>query len=147
MLKNAYLPAKIGADTAENEQNFAEILTNFFDVTRPRRSAGHQPRLSWSGSRFSSIHMASGRLVPDTIRPSHTGRTCADTFSHAHIAISLGLRCSSHQTKTRCMRCRQYSCKNLRKTRPPTQCGSRQRRLRVWILKQPRFCVASGWRL
>ena len=26
MLKNAYLPAKIGADTAENEQHFAEIL-------------------------------------------------------------------------------------------------------------------------
>ena len=26
MLKNAYLIAKIGADTAENEQNFAEIL-------------------------------------------------------------------------------------------------------------------------
>ena len=26
MLKNAYLLAKIGADTAENEQHFAEIL-------------------------------------------------------------------------------------------------------------------------
>ena len=26
MLQNAYLPAKIGADTAENEQHFAEIL-------------------------------------------------------------------------------------------------------------------------
>ena len=26
MLKNAYLVAKIGADTAEDEQNFAEIL-------------------------------------------------------------------------------------------------------------------------
>ena len=26
MLQNAYLLAKIGADTAENEQNFAEIL-------------------------------------------------------------------------------------------------------------------------
>ena len=26
MLKNAYLVAKIGADTAENEQQFAEIL-------------------------------------------------------------------------------------------------------------------------
>ena len=26
MLKNAYLLAKIGADTAENERNFAEIL-------------------------------------------------------------------------------------------------------------------------
>ena len=27
MLKNAYSLAKIGADTAENERNFAEILT------------------------------------------------------------------------------------------------------------------------
>ena len=26
MLQNAYLVAKIGADTAENEQHFAEIL-------------------------------------------------------------------------------------------------------------------------
>ena len=26
MLQNAYFPAKIGADTAENEQPFAEIL-------------------------------------------------------------------------------------------------------------------------
>jgi hypothetical protein len=26
MLQNAYLVAKIGADTAENERNFAEIL-------------------------------------------------------------------------------------------------------------------------
>ena len=28
MLQNAYLLAKIGADTAENERNFAEILPN-----------------------------------------------------------------------------------------------------------------------
>ena len=27
MLQNAYLVAKIGADTAENEQQFAEILS------------------------------------------------------------------------------------------------------------------------
>ena len=27
MLQNAYLVAKIGADTAENERNFAEILS------------------------------------------------------------------------------------------------------------------------
>ena len=29
MLKNAYLLAKIGADTAENERNFAENLPKF----------------------------------------------------------------------------------------------------------------------
>ena len=33
MLKNAYLLAKIGADTAENEQTFADILRKFRDVT------------------------------------------------------------------------------------------------------------------
>ena len=34
MLKNAYLLAKIGVDTAENEQQFADILTKFRDVTQ-----------------------------------------------------------------------------------------------------------------
>ena len=29
MLQNAYLLAKIGADTAENERNFGEILPKF----------------------------------------------------------------------------------------------------------------------
>ena len=32
MLQIAYLLAKIGADTAENEQYFAEILTTFREV-------------------------------------------------------------------------------------------------------------------
>ena len=35
MLKDAYLLAKIGADTAEKEQNCVEILTEFCDVTAP----------------------------------------------------------------------------------------------------------------
>ena len=40
MLSNAYLLAKIGADTAENEQRFAEILPNFrLLVRRSRQSA------------------------------------------------------------------------------------------------------------
>ena len=34
MLKNSYLLAKIGADTAENTQNPAEILTNFDNTPR-----------------------------------------------------------------------------------------------------------------
>ena len=38
MLQNAYLLAKIGADTAENEQHFAEILpkTDAAVAVRPR---------------------------------------------------------------------------------------------------------------
>ena len=34
MLQNAYLLAKIGADTAENERNFAEILSKFCNCRR-----------------------------------------------------------------------------------------------------------------
>ena len=47
MLKKAYLLAKIGADTAENEQHFAENSTRCRRLTgrtgrfSPRGSAGH----------------------------------------------------------------------------------------------------------
>ena len=37
MLQNAYFLAKIGADTAENEQHFAEILPIGRRVSRSRR--------------------------------------------------------------------------------------------------------------
>ena len=38
MLQNAYLLAKIGADTAENEQHFAELCQNLATTLRvPRR--------------------------------------------------------------------------------------------------------------
>ena len=46
MLKNAYLIAKIGADTAENEQHFAEILPKRRSSRRSGRSGaagGHAP--------------------------------------------------------------------------------------------------------
>ena len=45
MLKNAYLLAKIGANTSDNEQNFAEILTKFSSgpLVR-RRKAGRDHR-------------------------------------------------------------------------------------------------------
>ena len=45
MLQNAYLLAKIGADTAENEQHFAEILPKIdnYPTGPPRRQdAGHR---------------------------------------------------------------------------------------------------------
>ena len=45
MQKNAYLLVKIGADTAEKEQRFAEILTKFRDVTRGR-DAVREPNFS-----------------------------------------------------------------------------------------------------
>ena len=37
-LQNAYFLAKIGADTAENEQHFAEILLSGRRVADPRRA-------------------------------------------------------------------------------------------------------------
>ena len=41
MLQNAYLLAKIGADTAENERNFAEILPKIGNYpTGPLRGPG-----------------------------------------------------------------------------------------------------------
>ena len=39
MLQNAYLIAKIGADTAENERKFAENLPKMIEV---RRGGGEQ---------------------------------------------------------------------------------------------------------
>ena len=56
MLKNAYLLAKIGADTAENEQHFAEILPT--DALAPR---GPPPRLSGF-----PVDGRAGRIVPST---------------------------------------------------------------------------------
>ena len=43
MLQNAYFLAKIGADTAENEQHFAEILQEITVAVVPR--AGAPPRV------------------------------------------------------------------------------------------------------
>ena len=43
MLQNAYLVAKIGADTAENEQHFAEILPVGRRGLRGRNPSGFLP--------------------------------------------------------------------------------------------------------
>ena len=43
MLQNAYLVAKIGADTAENEQHFAEILPKISNYPPPPRPSGPPP--------------------------------------------------------------------------------------------------------
>ena len=45
MLQNAYFLAKIGADTAENEQHFAEILPKFCQkLATTLRVRGPKPR-------------------------------------------------------------------------------------------------------
>ena len=51
MLENAYFVAKIGADTAENEQHFAEMLPKIgnYPTGPPEEPASVRPmRRSWS---------------------------------------------------------------------------------------------------
>ena len=43
MLQNKYLVAKIGADTAENERNFAEILPKIGNYPTPLAGFGEGP--------------------------------------------------------------------------------------------------------
>ena len=63
MLQNAYLLAKIGADTAENEQHFAEILPIGRRVAAPPGAAAS---LTEAAERFktlvhhSPLHVAGG---------------------------------------------------------------------------------------
>ena len=60
MLKNAYLLPKIGADTAENELNFAEILpTGAFDLSalsRVVRTPGCPPQPGYTSSTNKVAH-------------------------------------------------------------------------------------------
>ena len=44
MLQNAYLLAKIGADTAEHEQHSVQILSTFRVSERPRRRGAQRTR-------------------------------------------------------------------------------------------------------
>ena len=54
MLENAYLLAKIGADTAENERNFAEILpkTDYYPTDPAWMLRGSMRSLSDDGSSY-----------------------------------------------------------------------------------------------
>ena len=57
MLQNAYLLAKIGADTAENEQHFAEILPKISNYPTGRRS---QQGISKASARTAAEPTATG---------------------------------------------------------------------------------------
>ena len=57
MLQNAYFLAKIGADTAENEQHFAEILPIGRHVRSPRRG----PRAALVGPAEREVEGAGAR--------------------------------------------------------------------------------------
>ena len=91
MLQNAYFLAKIGADTAENEQHFAEILpigrrvTGRFGVGPARALRRPRPR------RAHARHAR--RAAAD--EPGHTpdrvfcgGPWCAETFPRVFSSVS-----------------------------------------------------------
>ena len=80
MLQNAYLLAKIGADTAENEQHFAEILPigrRVDDVgeasSLPRRSWPSRPRLHGRRARTPDPVRRTRSLVQMTIDDESNG--------------------------------------------------------------------------
>ena len=81
MLKNAYSLAKNGADTAENEQQFANILPKFCRSVAGARPAGRRramPRRPGSGARRAPRRTTSG--VPRT------------STHYACSSVALGLR-------------------------------------------------------
>ena len=49
MLQNAYFLAKIGADTAENEQHFAEILPKIGNYPTGPKGRGRTTTATWIG--------------------------------------------------------------------------------------------------
>ena len=63
MLQNAHFLAKIGADTAENEQHFAEILPKIGNyptsaVLNFSSASAHRARHAWTTA-FAAYHAAS----------------------------------------------------------------------------------------
>ena len=60
MLQNAYLLAKIGADTAENEQHFAEFAKNW-----QRRPATRLPVGPWATHLLRRQVLLAGRGVDE----------------------------------------------------------------------------------
>ena len=64
MLQNAYLLAKIGADTAENERNFAEILPKIGNYPTCPCCAAQQGEIRSGGLR----HADRPRSTPDQKR-------------------------------------------------------------------------------
>ena len=82
MLQNAYFPAKIGADTAENEQHFAEIL--------PIGRHFRRRRLARQGVARHDRRAAHRRLVPERERPAEE-RQPACVFKTFFLAFILAV--------------------------------------------------------
>ena len=84
MLQNAYFVAKIGADTAENERNFAKILPkigNYPTRPGPRPALGAARRAGAAGGAGPLRHalLPGGRTPPPRRRrPDRIRRRSAD---------------------------------------------------------------------
>ena len=63
MLQNAYFLAKIGADTAENERNFAEILPKIGNYREVERLGAAVRRVAEHGEEHAA----------PALRPQHLG--------------------------------------------------------------------------
>ena len=84
MLQNAYLLAKIVADTAENEQHFAEILPKTGNYPKGRaRASSELRRASWLQSRYATLSARQplGALEP----PEKT--SCVKNWLWRHMAM------------------------------------------------------------
>ena len=71
MLQNAYFLAKIGADTAENEQHFAEILPKFGNYPTGWTESAGQAQAGWTEE-------SAGRSRASGVRASRRRRVGVD---------------------------------------------------------------------
>ena len=73
MLKNAYLLAKIGADTAENERHFAEKLPKIgnyaTDPIHPHNHAQAPPGTRWRGGSFFVLFKLPSAVLDLSVHP------------------------------------------------------------------------------
>ena len=149
MLQNAYFLAKIGADTAENEQHFAEILPKIGNYPTgppgPVRGPSCREKCGSRSSRAASSRRRRPRSAP---RPfgAHTSRLFQGRPQHAppphgpcHIGIPPCVRVSSKQLhesqKQREDRTRQPSDSGHQASQSMVPCtGSNPRQQRQTIL-------------
>ena len=88
MLQNAYLVAKVGADTAENEQHFAEILPKTSlkcTASRVRTEVSTGPP---AAARVVRVHLVA-RRVPYALLPHPRSGHAEMLFSEAKMNLSV----------------------------------------------------------
>ena len=74
MLSNAYFLAKIGADTAENEQHFAEILPKIGSALDGRRGGGGAPHRGRPPAAALRLVRPDGETISICMKGAYFGR-------------------------------------------------------------------------